>query len=288
MPRMSKGPCCTKIEVPNKTFFANSDGENSATRDHAEQSGWTEKVERARHIAEEESYREQIEEDSQSARNSVVRFSAGTNDILDRHFDDFRAVQSSESGNEAVHFTVEANVLDDFAAIDFEGGAEVVDIDSRELGHHPIGNARRQAAHDEIVDALLAPAADDVAAGGFKGLQHYRDVVRVVLQVAVHGNNDFAGSVVKTGGEGGGLAVIALETDDGDARIVERNLAKNLRSRVAALIVHIDEFDRFEAAGHHSGEAGMELADAFLFVMKRDDDRIFRTQVASSQASSGI
>ena len=217
-----------------------------------------------------------------------MRFSAGTNDILDGHFDDFRAVEGSESGNEAVHFTVQADVLDDFAAIDFEGGAEIVDVDSGELGHHPVGNTRRQAAHDEIVHALLAPAADDVAASGFKSFQHYRDVVRVVLQVAVHGNNDFAGGVVKSGGEGGGLAVIALETDDGDARIIKGNLAENLRSRVAALIVHINELDGFKAAGHHIGEAGVEFADAFLFVVNRDDDRIFRTQVAISQASFGV
>jgi hypothetical protein len=32
----------------------------------------------------------------------------------------------------------------------------------------------------------------------------------------------------------------------------------------------------------------VEFADAFLFVVKRDDDRIFRTQVAISQASSGV
>ena len=121
---------------------------------------------------------------------------------------------------------------------------------------------------DEIVDALLAPSADDVAASGFEGFEHYRDIVRIVLQVAVHGDNDFAGSVVKTGGERGGLTVIALQTDDGDAGIVEGNLAENLRSRVAALIVHVDEFDGFEAAGHDSGEAGMEFADAFLFVME--------------------
>ena len=106
---------------------------------------------------------------------------------------------------------------------------------------------------NEIVDALLAPAADDVAAGGFEGFEHYGNIVRVVLEVAVHGDNDFAGSVVETGGEGGRLAVIALETDDGDARIVEGNLVKNLRSRVAALIVHVDELNRFEAAGHDTG-----------------------------------
>src|SRR3984957_15267277 len=271
-----------------QNLFCKQDGKYPATCDHAEESGWAKEVERARHIAEEEAYREQIEEDPESARDSVVRLAAGTNDILDRHFDDFRAVEGCERGNEAVHFAIQADVLDDFAAIDFEGSAEIVDVDSGEFGHHPVGNTRRQAAHDEIVHALLAPAADDVAASGFKGFQHYRDVVRVVLQVAVHGDDDFAGSVVKTGGEGGGLAVIALEAGDGDARIIKGNLAENLRSRVAALIVHINELDGFEAASHHTCEAGMEFADAFLFVVKRDDDRIFRTQVAISQASSGV
>src|ERR1700720_4683876 len=114
---------------------------DSATQNHAKQTGWTEKVKWPRHVAEKESNREQIEENSQRPRNTIVGLPAGTNDILDRYFDNFGAVQSGKCRNKTVHFTVQADVLNDFTAINLERGSEIVNIDSRQLGHHPVCNS---------------------------------------------------------------------------------------------------------------------------------------------------
>ena len=69
------------------------------------------------------------------------------------------------------------------------------------------------AAHEEVVAALHAPAADDVIALfelGEKG----RDLVGIVLKIAIHGEDELALRVIKSGGEGGGLTEVAAKLDD--------------------------------------------------------------------------
>jgi len=40
-----------------------------------------------------------------------------------------------------MHLAVQGDILDDFAAIGLEGGAEVVDVDATESGHEPVRGA---------------------------------------------------------------------------------------------------------------------------------------------------
>src|SRR5262249_52654441 len=101
--------------------------------------------------------------------------------------------------NKTMQFSIQRNLLDDLAAIGFEGSAEVVDIDPAEFGHQPVGAARRDAAQPEVIDAAFAPSADNVVTLG-NLFEKNRNVARVVLQIAIHRNNVFAASVIKTGG----------------------------------------------------------------------------------------
>src|SRR5258706_3250463 len=142
--------------------------------------------------------------------------------------------------NEAVQLAVERNLLENLAAVCLESGAEVVDIDAAELGHNPVGNSRREAPQPEVIDALLAPSADDVIAlGDF--FDEQRDVRRIVLQVAIHGNDEFTAHVIEAGGEAGGLAEIAPQLDYRDAAIHRRDLARQDESvHVAAVILQHD------------------------------------------------
>ena len=107
-----------------------------------------------------------------------------------------------------MHLAIKWNVLNNLATIDFERGSKIVDVHAGKLAHHPVGDSRGQAAHYEIVHALLAPAADDVAMTGFKGVEQSGDVGGVVLQVAVHRNDDVAGSEVEPCRQRGRLPVV--------------------------------------------------------------------------------
>ncbi len=106
-----------------------------------------------------------------------------------------------------MHLAVERNILNHLAAIGFECGAEVVNGNAGETRHDPVGAGRGNAAQDEAVDANFAPAGDDIVTlielfdkGG--------NVIGIVLQVAIHGQDEFARGVVKAGRQGRSLAEV--------------------------------------------------------------------------------
>src|SRR5450631_3872492 len=156
-------------------------------------------MQRSRKILEQEADGDEIEEDAEGTRDSVMRSATLPVYVLDWYFDDRRSIPGGQCRDEAVELSVKRNLPENFAAVGFKGGAEVVDVDAAQLGHEPVGATGRKAAQPEIVDAILAPAADDVVAlGNF--LEEQRDVGGVVLQVAVHGDDVFPPGMVESCG----------------------------------------------------------------------------------------
>src|SRR5580658_11184650 len=192
-------------------------------------------MQRARHVLEQEADREEIEEDAEGAAEAVVALAVLARGVRDGHFADGRAVPAGEGGDEAVHLAVERNVLDDLAAVGLEGGAEVVDVDAGELRHHPVGNERGNTAEHEVVGTLGAPSADDVVAL-FELGEEARNLAGVVLQVAVHGDDELAGGVVEAGGERRGLPEVAAKLYDKDSRIDRSDLLEQPVGAVARAV----------------------------------------------------
>ena len=108
--------------------------------EHAEGAEGAEEVQRARHVTEQEADGEQIKEDAEGAGDAVVRLPCCAGGVGDGNLADAGAVPGGQGGNEAVHLSVERDVLDDLAAIGLEGGAEVVDVDVAEDRHDPVGD----------------------------------------------------------------------------------------------------------------------------------------------------
>ena len=88
--------------------------------------------------------------------------------------------------------------------------------------------------------AILAPAADDVVAA-LEHLDHRRDVVRIVLQIAVGRHDQPAARVREAGGEGRGLSEIAAEADHAQVRIARLQPRQDLEALVRAAIVDDDD-----------------------------------------------
>ena len=107
----------------------------------AEHAHGAEEMQRARKVTKQEADGDEIEEDSEGARDAVMGCAALAVHIADRYFDDRRAMPRGQRRDEAVQFAVERDLLQNLATIGLEGGAEVVDIDATELGHHPVGDA---------------------------------------------------------------------------------------------------------------------------------------------------
>src|SRR5438309_5432792 len=131
---------------------------------------------------------------------------------------------------------IERNLLQNVAAIGFESGAEVVDVNAAQPGHHPISDARRNAAHPEIIHADFAPSTDDVVAGGYL-FKKQRDVGGIVLQIAIHGNDVLAAGVIEACGQAGSLPEVAAQFDDCDAAVYTCDFPQHGESMVGRSIV---------------------------------------------------
>ena len=153
-----------------------------------------------------------------------MRCTALAMDIADRNFAYRGAVPRCQCGNEAVQLAIQRNLIDDLAAIRFEGSSEIVDIHAAEFRHQPVGAARWKSAHYEIIDALFAPTAHDVVPFADL-LQKYWNVVRIVLQIAIHGNDVLTGSVIESCSQSGGLTKVSTQLDDGDAAVYGSDFA---------------------------------------------------------------
>ena len=75
----------------------------------------------------------------------------------------------------------------------------------------------RTLAQEEGVLPVLAPAAHHVGAGTNR-IEQPRDVGRIVLQVAVHGDQDVAPRPVEAGLQRQGLPEVASQLDDDELR----------------------------------------------------------------------
>src|SRR5258708_38207244 len=97
---------------------------------------------------------------------------------------------------------------------------------------------------------MLAPAADDVVAL-FKLGEEVGNLVGIVLEIAVHGEDEVALGVIEAGGEGGGLAEVAAELDDENAAVDGGDLFKQSVGPGAGAIVHEDQFEGFTNLVHY-------------------------------------
>ncbi len=96
-----------------------------------------------------------------------------------------------------------------------------------------------------------------------------------MLEVAVHGDDDFASGVVETGGKSGGLAEVAAEVDDEDVGVCGGECGEAGVGVVFGAIVDVDDFVGFGVVlaegGEVSGEGVVELLDGVGFVVHGDD-----------------
>lgn len=175
------------------------DGEGEAG-DHAYGPNRTKEVEWARHVLEKKPDGEEVKEDAKGTGDAVVALPCHASGVGDRDFADGGAVPAGKGGDEAVHLSIQRNVLNDLTAVGLEGSTEVVDIYSGKGGHELVGGMRGDAAHEEVITALIAPAADNIVAF-FQFGEKTRDLVRVVLQIAVHSEDEVALRVIEAGGK---------------------------------------------------------------------------------------
>ena len=246
-------------------------------------------MQRPRKVLEQEANRDQVKENPESAGDAVMRFAFVPVDVPDGNLADAGAIPRRQGGNKAVHaLAIERNLLDQFAAVSLVGGAEIVQIDAAQLRHQPVGATRRNAPHHQIVDAHLAPAAHNVVAL-INFFDEGRNVVRIVLQIAVHGDDVLALGMVETGRQSRGLAEVPAQLHHHDAAVDGGDFPQQVEGLIAAAIVDEDQLEAFARRFHHGRQTVIEFGDALLLIVKRNNNGKLKHDklIISSQSGSG-
>src|SRR5688572_14341322 len=142
-----------------------------------------------------------------------------------------------------MQLAVKRHGLDQVAAVCFERGSKVMDVHATQLRHQPVGNARGDAAKHKIVDAPFSPSTDDVKAL-IQLLEEVGNVLRIMLKIAIHGDDVLAGSMVEAGSERGRLAEIAAQFHYDHPAVDGRDLFQEPKGIVTAAVIHEDKLER--------------------------------------------
>src|SRR5262249_29621880 len=112
----------------------------------------------------------------------------------------------------------------------------------------PVAQPARQCAIDERVLPVGAQAEDGVVVAALERVEQHRDVGWIVLQVAVHGDDDVPRGEVDAGLHGGRLPQVAPKSNDLDVRIGGGDRLKLQVRAVGAAVIDQDDFV-FQAPG---------------------------------------
>ena len=96
--------------------------------------------------------------------------------------------------------------------------------------------------------------------------------MRIVLQVAIHGDDVVALGVIESGGQSGGLSEVAAQLDHDDPAVDRGDLLQQRKRIVAAAIVDENQLEGLSGGFHDHPQAVVQLGYVLFFVMKRYDD----------------
>ena len=117
-----------------------------------------------------------------------------------------------------MHLTVEPDAFDDLGAVGFQRTAEIVKFHTRDDRDDLIGEDARDVSLERIVLPIFSPAGADFVTLVELG-DDSRDVLRIVLAVAIEWNDRFTLGKIKSCHHGGRLAEIPTKVNDFDFRI---------------------------------------------------------------------
>src|SRR3989304_5696490 len=168
----------------------------------------------------------------------VLGFPEAPRPVVDGPLEHAEALHPEERGNEAVEPAVEREPPEAFAAEGPEGAATVLDRIAADRVPDPVGDAGGDLADPRILPAR-PPARHRVPP--VQVTEQRRDVVGVVLEVRIHGDDPAPAGRLEPGVGGRRLSRVDLEPDEPHAGIALAESTNRLRAPVPAPIVHEDD-----------------------------------------------
>ncbi len=171
----------------------------------------------------------------------ILGAAGGSRSMIDHQLGHAGALPGREDRDEPVHLAVEAHAFEHPAAVGLERAPEVVQGYSRDARDQSVGEPRRDLAGDEGVVAILPPARDHVVAL-FELREQPRDVGRIILPVAVDGNDDLAARQIERRRQRRSLAAVSPQKHHANVLGIGPWMACQPRRRaVGRAVVHEDQ-----------------------------------------------
>ena len=229
---------------------------------------------------------DQVEEDLPDPSEAVLRPPEASWPMVDDDLVEPPPRKRDQRCDEAVHVGKKNHPLDDLAPIRPECAAAVVDADSGQATDEPVGRPRWQLASDQGILARSSPTADYVEPS-IQPRDEPRNIVRVVLEIAVHGHHHVSRRTVESGLQGGALAEVAREPDGLHSRIVHRDRPQPGGRSVRTAVVHEDQLIRDRFVLQHLRELPIQGLDVLLLVEQGHDDADQRIRHRPSTSRTG-
>ena len=173
----------------------------------------------------------------------------------------------------AVHFAVHLDALDHLVLVGLQAAVHVMEFDARDLARRPVVELGRKVLRKLVVLAVLFPAGNDIVALFLDHPVQFRDLVRGVLQVRVHGDDDVAFRRREALVQGGGLAIVSAEGDAVDSGILLRQGADGVPGTIGGAVVHHQDLVGPAVRFHDPADPGGEFRQGFGFVIEGYDNR---------------
>ncbi len=162
-------------------------------------------------------------------------------------------------------------LVEQLPPICLERAAVVADVHAREADDDPVRDPRWNFARDDLVLPVHSVASDEIVA--FLELRHeQRDVAGIVLQIAIHADDNSATGAVEARLHRLGLAVVAGEAEDHDPRVLRRERIGDPGRSVPASVIHEHQLPQWVSRERVANRID-ERRDAFLLVVHRHHDR---------------
>ena len=130
---------------------------------------------------------------------------------------------------------------------------------------------------------MFSPAADDIVAL-IQLLNNERNVLRIILQVGIHRNNDLSSRMLESGGQRRGLAEVAGKEKRLNSGISGSQFLDGVGASIQTAVIDEDNLGAESQGIQHRFEPLVEGIEVLLFVKNRDDDR--KVELALSRCCS--
>ena len=175
-------------------------------------------------------------------------------------------------GEIAVHVVIDLDVLHHLILVTLEPTIEVMKRYAGEEAHGGIEELRGPGLGERVVPLLLPPTHHVEVLLTDHPIE-LGDLIRRVLQVGIHRDDDGACSALKSRLQTGRLPVVASKANRPDMRIRRMQPLDDLPGAIGTSIVDKDDLIRDPHLGDDTGDPLVQLGEGLLLIVERDDDR---------------